>query len=124
MLSELTVIASHHDCYNLLALKPFQPFQMITKAALRAEIAALKAENELVRQQCLKLEQDRTEAEQKLLTVHQYVRDLKQRWTIHQQEWSQAVIDMRSAGAATREVVQPVFSKVYSQLSLATGFTK
>ena len=97
---------------------------MITKAALRAEIAALKAENELVRQQCLKLEQDRTEAEQKLLTVHQYIRDLKQRWTIHQQEWSQAVIDMRSAGETTRQVIQPVFSKVYSQLSLATGFTK
>ena len=97
---------------------------MITKAALRAEIAALKAENELVRQQCLKLEQDRTEAEQKLLSFHQYIRDLKQRWAIHQKEWTQAVIDVRSAGKTTREVVQPVFSKVYSQLSLATGFTK
>jgi len=97
---------------------------MITKAALRAEIAALKAENELIRQQCLKLEQDRTEAEKQLLTAHQYLSDLKRRWTIHQKEWTQAVIDVRAAGETTRQVVQPVFSKVYSQLSLATGFTK
>jgi len=97
---------------------------MIPKAALRAEIAALKAENELIRQQCLKLEQDRTLTEQQLLTAHQYLRDIKQRWSIHQREWTQAVIDVRAAGETTRQVVQPVFSKVYSQLSLATGFTK
>jgi len=97
---------------------------MITKAALRAEIAALKAENELVRQQCLKLEEDRTLTEQQLLTAHQYLRDIKQRWSIHQREFNQAVIDVRSAGVQSREVVQPLFSKVYSKLSLATGFTK
>ena len=97
---------------------------MITKAALRAEIAALKAENDLIKRQCLKLEEDRTLTEQQLLTAHQYLSDLKRRWSIHQKEWSQAVIDVRSAGETTRQVVQPVFSKVYSKLSLATGFTK
>ena len=97
---------------------------MITKAALRAEIEALKAENELIRQQCLKLEQDRTITEQQLLTAHQYLRDIKQRWSIHQREFNQAVIDVRSAGSSAREVVQPTFSKIYSQISLATGFTK
>ena len=97
---------------------------MITKAELRAEIEALKAENELIRQQCLKLEEDRTLTEQQLLTAHQYLRDIKQRWSIHQREFNQAVIDVRSAGVQSREVVQPLFSKVYSKLSLATGFTK
>ena len=97
---------------------------MITKAELRAEIEALKAENELIRQQCLKLEQDRTITEQQLFTAHQYLRDIKQRWSIHQREFNQAVIDVRSAGVQSREVVQPLFSKVYSKLSLATGFTK
>ena len=97
---------------------------MITKAALRAEIEALKAENELIRQQCLKLEQDRTITEQQLLTAHQYLRDIKQRWSIHQREFNQAVIDVRAAGVKSREVVMPTFSKIYSQLSLAKGFTK
>ncbi len=97
---------------------------MITKAELRAEIEALKAENELIRQQCLKLEQDRTITEQQLLTAHQYLRDIKQRWSIHQKEFNQAVIDVRAAGVKSREVVMPTFSKIYSQLSLAKGFTK
>ncbi len=90
---------------------------MITKAQLREE-------NELLRQQCLKLEQDRTITEQKLLTAHQYLRDIKTRWSIHQKEFNQAVIDVKAAGSTAREVVIPTFSKIYSQLTLAKGFTK
>ena len=97
---------------------------MITKAQLRAEIEALKAENDLIKQQCLKLEKDRTITKEQLLTAHQYLSDLKRRWSIHQQEFNQAVIDVRSAGTSAREVVMPTFSKIYSQLSLAKGFTK
>ena len=90
---------------------------MITKAQLREE-------NELLRQQCLKLEQDRTITEQKLLTAHQNLRDIKTRWSIHQKEFNQAVIDVKAAGSTAREVVIPTFSKIYSQLTLAKGFTK
>ena len=84
----------------------------------------LQAENDLLRKQTLRLIQERDEALSHLFKAESVLKELKQRWTIHQKEWSQAVIDVRSAGVTTREVVQPLFSKVYSKLSLATGFTK
>ena len=90
---------------------------MITKAQLRAE-------NELLKQQCTKLLRERDEAEEKVFKAESILRELKRRFELHQKHFPEACVDLYQAGVKTRQVVQPLFSKVYSQLSLAKGFTK
>jgi len=90
---------------------------MITKAQL-------KAENELLRQQCSKLLKDREQAEQELFKAESVLRELKRRFELHQKHFPEACVDLYQAGVKTRQVVQPVFSKAMASLSLAQGFTK
>ena len=90
---------------------------MITKAQLRAE-------NELLKQQCLKLVKERDAAEAAVFRAESILRELKRRFELHQKHFPEACVDLYQAGVKTRQVVQPLFSKVYSQLSLAKGFTK
>ena len=90
---------------------------MITKAQLRAE-------NELLRQQCAKLLKDREQAEQELFKTQSVLRELKRRWRVHQEEFPKACVDVYAVGVKTGEVVKPVFSKAMASLTLAKGFTK
>jgi len=90
---------------------------MITKAQLRAE-------NELLRQQCAKLLKDREQAEQELFKTQSVLRELKRRWRVHQEEFPKACVDVYAVGVKTGEVVKPVFSKAMASLSPAQGFTK
>ena len=90
---------------------------MITKAQLREE-------NELLKQQCLKLVKERDAAEAAVFRAESILRELKRRFELHQKHFPEACVDLYQAGVKTRQVVHPLFSKVYSQLSLAKGFTK
>ena len=84
----------------------------------------LQAENDLLRKQTLRLIQERDEALSHLFKAESVLKELKRRFELHQKHFPEACGDMFQAGVKTRQVMQPLFSKVYSQLSLATGFTK
>ena len=84
----------------------------------------LQAENDLLRKQTLRLIQERDEAMSHLFKAESVLKELKRRFELHQKHFPEACSDMFQAGVKTRQVMQPLFSKVYTQLSLATGFTK
>jgi len=102
-----------------MASNPFKEINPTTGKVWRLTqlfeaLEAERGENALMRSQLTKLLKDKEETEQKLLTNEQIINDIKLRWSIHKEESSALVNDVKNFGAITRQVIDPSLVKFAS----------